>query len=41
MDEFSIKIESTLKGFTKEQIEKWAKEVHGENANIDIEEVDR
>lgn len=37
---FSIKVESNRKGFSKSQLERWVREIHGPDARIDIEEVE-
>ena len=39
LSNFDIKIESTRKGFSKEQLETWVKELHGPEAKISIEEL--
>ena len=39
LNNFSIKIYSVRSGFTKEQVEIWAEEIHGPEADIEVEEI--
>ncbi len=40
MKNFEIKIEGEKRGFSKSQLEKWAEEIHGPGAKINVEEVE-